>query len=374
MKTFPKNIRQIGEPGTGRKILIEDYVDTYLRQLAEENLTCMKTAVLVGYPEEDTLYIQGAFEVDMGQEKERWFGNEHWRNIFEVLQEWFDGMEVVGWYLSNPGFPLTLTNEIKTIHERHFSGEQYVFLQMDILENEEIFYGKSEIGLAPLNGYYIYYEKNEAMQAYMSGQKKGMGIEPEGILADRAALRFRNVMQEKKEHNAQKKAMTFLYTACVFLTMVILVIGVTMVNNYDRMSSMENEIFRISENLDSTAPEENQNLESAVEEENRVAAEQTAESDQAEEVTEETPEDQTDQQEVPQETTEEASAPEEDAAQEVMSQAVQQPEQYTVREGDTLSRISRQKYGTDAMVKEICNANGLDNGDKIYAGQTIVLP
>lgn len=51
MKTFPKNIRQIGEPGAGRKILIEDYVYTYLRQLAEDDLTCMKTAILVGYPD-----------------------------------------------------------------------------------------------------------------------------------------------------------------------------------------------------------------------------------------------------------------------------------------------------------------------------------
>ena len=55
MKTFPKNIRQIGEPGAGRKILIEDYVYTYLRQLAEDDLTCMKTAILVGYPETEVL-------------------------------------------------------------------------------------------------------------------------------------------------------------------------------------------------------------------------------------------------------------------------------------------------------------------------------
>lgn len=147
MKTFPKNIRQIGEPGAGRKILIEDYVYTYLRQLAEDDLTCMKTAILVGYPETEVLYIQGAFEVDMGQERKCWFGNEQWRDIFEVLQNWFEGMEVVGWYLSNPGFPLALTEEVKVIHGRHFSGDQYVFLQMDALENEEVFYGKSEFGL-----------------------------------------------------------------------------------------------------------------------------------------------------------------------------------------------------------------------------------
>ena len=32
-------------------------------------------------------------------------------------------MEVVGWYLSNPGFPLALTEEVKVIHGRHFSGD-----------------------------------------------------------------------------------------------------------------------------------------------------------------------------------------------------------------------------------------------------------
>lgn len=96
MKTFPKNIRQIGEPGAGRKILIEDYVYTYLRQLAEDDLTCMKTAILVGYPETEVLYIQGAFEVDMGQERKCWFGNEQWRDIFEVLQNWFEGRKWLG--------------------------------------------------------------------------------------------------------------------------------------------------------------------------------------------------------------------------------------------------------------------------------------
>ena len=45
---LPKNVRQIGEPGQGIKILIEDYVYTFLHQVAETNLTCIKTAVLVG--------------------------------------------------------------------------------------------------------------------------------------------------------------------------------------------------------------------------------------------------------------------------------------------------------------------------------------
>lgn len=59
---LPKNVRQIGEPGagSGRKILIEDYVYTYLHQMAESNLTCMKTAVLVGRIEREAAIIYRA--------------------------------------------------------------------------------------------------------------------------------------------------------------------------------------------------------------------------------------------------------------------------------------------------------------------------
>lgn len=227
-RKFPKNIRQIGEPGDGRKVYVEDYAYTFLRQFAEENLTCAQTAILIGQALDSGIYIQGALAVDMGQDMGRWFSHEHWRNIFQEVQSWFEGKEVVGWFLANPGFPTALTDELRSLHLRNFSGEEYVFFQMDVIENEETFYGYTDRGLVPLSGYYIYYEKNECMQAYISQRKGGIGIEPEGILRDRAAARFRNVMQEKKEQTSQKKTMAFLYTACTFLVMVILVIGITM--------------------------------------------------------------------------------------------------------------------------------------------------
>jgi len=393
-RKLPKNIRQIGEPGQGVKVLIEDYAYTYLHQLAEENLTCMKTAVLVGRTEEPgRIYVQGALEVKMGQEQKSWFSNEHWRDIFQNIQNWFEGLEVVGWFLSNPGFPAVLTEELRSLHKRHFPGTQYVFFQMDVLENEEVLYQRGENGLTPLCGYYIYYEKNDRMQAYMSQQRGGVGIEPEGILKDQAAARFRNVMQEKKEQNAQKKTLAFLYTACTFLVMVILVIGVTMINNYDRMANMENALNQISENLDEPAPKD---LEEAALEENQQALE-LAEAQPAEEDTEaadasagedtetdasagentETAETSSveDAEEASTEVAEASAGEEpEEETQEVMSQAVQEPVQYQVQVGDTLLGICRDRYGNEDMVNEICELNGLDDSDKIYVGQTIVLP
>lgn len=384
--TLPKNIRQIGEPGQGVKILIEDYAYTYLHQLAKDNLTCMKTAVLVGQAREPyRIYIQGALEIDMGQEQGKWFSNENWRDIFQSVGEWFDGLELVGWFLANPGFPTVLTEELKNLHSRHFPGNQYVFFQMDVLENEEVFYQRGENGLAPLCGYYIYYEKNDRMQAYMSQKRGGVGIEPEGILKDRAAIRFRNVMQEKKEQSAQKKTLAFLYTACTFLVMVVLVIGVTMINNYDRMANMENAIHQISESLDEPKEEE---LAAAMEEENRqalgtegqTAEGQTAEEQAAEEqMAKEQPgeaagEENSAQEESTGQVAEQSEETAEEPVQEVLSQAVRETESYQVQMGDTLLGICRARYGSEDMVEEICELNGLEDGDKIYVGQTIVLP
>lgn len=367
----PKNIRQIGEPGQGNRVYIEDYAYTYLHQLARDNLTCVKTVILTGQAKEGAIYIQGALEIDMGQEPKGWFTNEHWRDIFQTIQKWFDGLEVVGWALANPGFPPVLTEELKAIHRRNFSGDQYVFFQMDVLENEEVFYAGDGAGMAPLCGYYVYYEKNEQMQAYMSDKRGGAGIEPEGILRDKAAVRFRSVMQEKKEQSAQRKTVAFLYTACTFLVMVILVIGITMINNYDRMESMESTLYQISESLqepeDGTEPASEQTMEEAVEEENRQALETAEETSENTEQDEKTPEE---------ETPEESQEQEEDQqeVQEVLSQAVQEPESYVVQEGDTLLAICRRKYGSDDMVEEICDLNQLENGDKILAGEIILLP
>lgn len=370
---LPKNVRQIGEPGSGMKIMMEDYVYTFLHQMAESNLTCIKTAALVGRVQEDYgIYIQGALEIDMGQEVKEWFSHEHWRNIFQEVQMWFEGMEVIGWYMANPGFPPVLTEELKRVHNRNFPGDSYVFFQTDVLDNEEVFYVRGETGLTPLCGYYIYYEKNDKMQAYMSKQRGGVGIEPEGIFKDRAAARFRNVMQEKKEQNSQRKVLAFLYTCCTFLVMVILVIGVTLVNNYDRMANMENAITQISESLGDTSPglpEESTDHfmeEAALEENQQALAKGQAVTEQPTQE-EEQPSDEP-----------EASSPEEpepdEEVQEAISQNVQQPEQYEVKKGDTILDICRAKYGTDDMVREICELNGLEDGNIIYVGEIILLP
>ena len=372
---LPKNVRQIGEPGSSTRILIEDYAYTYLHQMAEQNLTCMKTAVLLGNAEDGRICIQAAVEADMGQDQKKWFTNEQWRDVFAEVQQWFSGLEVVGWFLSNPGFPVQLTEELRTLHEKHFPSDKHVLFLMDVMENDADFFIKSDVGLTAAPGYYIYYEKNDTMQAYMSEQRGGAGIEPEGILRDRAAAKFRSVMMEKKEQNSQKKMLTFLYTASTFLVLVILVIGVTMMNNYDRMTNMETAIHQISQNqdtLEQQATEENQEA-LANQEAAGIAAEELGDARSDEDAAEAAGDDgEGTAEEAAGENTEEN--PTEDPENTSSGENATEPQSYEVRKGDTLLGICRNWYGDETKVGEICALNGLDDGDHIYAGQILLLP
>ena len=47
---------------------------------------------------------------------------------------------------------------------------------------------------------------------------------------------------------------------------------------------------------------------------------------------------------------------------------------YIVQKGDTLLSISRKIYGNDRHIKEICQLNNIEDSDKIYAGEKILLP
>ena len=47
---------------------------------------------------------------------------------------------------------------------------------------------------------------------------------------------------------------------------------------------------------------------------------------------------------------------------------------YTVKSGDTLSKIAKEFYGDAGKYMEIANANNISNPDKINVGQELIIP
>jgi len=191
----------------------------------------------------------------------------------------------------------------------------------------------------------------------------GESIDDKEDFEDRAIQSFRAIVQEKRELSGQKRVMTFLYTASTFLVMVVLVIGITLINNYEKMEKLELALQDISQSLEVKTAEAFvqsevgiQPLEESVQEK-ELSLEETVVQEKGETLEEE---------KQPEESLEEASP--------VSGQTAEIPEIYIVQKGDTLLGISRKFYGSDDLIKEICRLNNIYNRDRIMAGEKLLLP
>ena len=415
---LPKNVRQIGEPEENRKIYIEDYVITYLKRFAKEEPLGSRIAVLLGDSERmggiPYLFIRSAVALKELEYSEGGipFTDEVWAEVYSAVKEYFPAQDILGWFLSVPGYPMELDPGLARIHVNCFGGVDKVLLAAEPTDGDEDFFAYENGRLTRQKGYYIFYEKNEAMQRFMIDTGDGESIDEKEQFEDRAIKSFRAIVQEKKDISGQKRVMTFLYTASTFLVMVVLVIGITLINNYEKMEGLEMALSDISRTLESQeakeALAETENVdagptaaeptvaEPAVTE--PTAAEPTAaepaaaEEQPAEEAEQEAAE--KPEQEAAGETEREAAgeseqgsgeesgqeepkaAEQEEPPQEAQEAAAEDtiPETYTVQKGDTLLGISRRIYGRDDQIDAICSLNGIDDSDRILAGQKLLLP
>ena len=410
---LPKNVRQIGEPEENRKIYIEDYVITYLKRFAKEEPLGSRIAVLLGDSERmggiPYLFIRSAVALKELEYSEGGipFTDEVWAEVYSAVKEYFPAQDILGWFLSVPGYPMELDPGLARIHVNCFGGVDKVLLAAEPTDGDEDFFAYENGRLTRQKGYYIFYEKNEAMQRFMIDTGDGESIDEKEQFEDRAIKSFRAIVQEKKDISGQKRVMTFLYTASTFLVMVVLVIGITLINNYEKMEGLEMALSDISRTLESQEAEEalaeTENVDAGPTAAEPTAAEPTATepaatepaaaevqpAEEAEQEAAEKPE-----QEAAGETEREAvgeseqgsgeesgqeepkAAEQEEPQQEAQEAAAEDtiPETYTVQKGDTLLGISRRIYGRDDQIDAICSLNGIDDSDRILAGQKLLLP
>ena len=396
---LPKNVRQIGEPEENRKIYIEDYVITYLKRFAKEEPLGSRIAVLLGDSERmggiPYLFIRSAVALKELEYSEGGipFTDEVWAEVYSAVKEYFPAQDILGWFLSVPGYPMELDPGLARIHVNCFGGVDKVLLAAEPTDGDEDFFAYENGRLTRQKGYYIFYEKNEAMQRFMIDTGDGESIDEKEQFEDRAIKSFRAIVQEKKDISGQKRVMTFLYTASTFLVMVVLVIGITLINNYEKMEGLEMALSDISRTLESQEAEEalaeTENVDAGpTAAEPTVAEPAAAEEQPAEEAEQEAAE--KPEQEAAGETEREAAGESEqgsgeESGQEEPKAAEQEepqeaaaedaiPEIYTVQKGDTLLGISRRIYGRDDQIDAICSLNGIDDSDRILAGQKLLLP
>lgn len=359
-RKFPKNVRQVGNVCDTPKIYVEDYVDTYLAQLRDKAADAPVGAFLVGenlsIEDQECVCITGAVQIKEVEEH----GGEI-RVTPSVMEEteqecksYFPEKEIVGWFLIAPGRPMKLSGSMVKIHEQIFTKKNSIFVLRHAEEDEEIYFAYKYHELMQMGGYYIFYEKNPEMQNYMINTRRQIGVTPSEVVEDRATKNFRSAIKEKMEVQEQKNNSKLVYLTSALLVVVVLAIGISTMNNYDKMNSVQSSIETLSKSVQGSEDKIDQAAEADAGE--AASSEGTSPSEEENEGQEE-----------------EASAEGQLPAAGVQGE-LGEDDYYTVQRGDTLDKISLKLYGTTDEAEAICKMNGLTDGNLIFIGQKLLLP
>ena len=406
-RQLPKNVRQIGNVSDSPKIYVEDYVDTFFAQLCEK---CEKAgkgpmgAFLVGdiQPGEDEeyVYIYGAIQMhDLKLSGSEYVIDENtWKRAYEDCKQYFEEGEMLGWFVAHPGVPLIPEASTVKLHKKSFPKKNTVFIMKDPVEKDETYYVHKMNDLMEIGGHYTYYEKNPCMQNYMISTRKKNGVFPTETVEDRAAKDFRNMVRKRGERQKSRRAGGLMYAVSACLVLVLIVMGVSMINSFDRMKSVQSTLDTLAGTTDTVETQETSGSVTAVTEEQtgdgQAGEEQKAGSDDTKEDSDNPGADGTvaagdngtgqdaDAGAGDSAGPESSETPGSDAAAGGMAdgQALTVTEGngsdgvYIVEEGDTLAIISRKMYGDVTHVDAICKMNGITDGNLIYVGQKLLLP
>lgn len=412
-RRIPKNIKQVGESNSSKKIYIEDYVVTYIKELASKEYTGLKIAVLLGdcIKEKDSknIFIYGAVEVNgISLETDTVFSNDSWTSIYEDIHKYFHDIKIVGWYLGGPSFLLEDEERIKKIHVDNFAGADKTLLRYDSLENEEEFYIYEHNQLKQQSGYYIYYERNEEMQNYMVDHKQGEVV-PDHIKESKVIQGIKNEIKDQRVNENNKNIRHLLYAAGTLVAVIMIVIGATIINNTDSIKDLQKQMKYMSGNMVASDDEagdqageeadgktievetiggqmSNGKLEDVVGDKDKDlevsdSDEDSAESGEKEDDSTEAGEDEND-------STSEANkdnqgnqtnqatqndTTENDANSEEVASDINYVK-YTIQQGETLAAICRKLYSSTEYISLILEVNEIEDQDTIFYGQDIMVP
>lgn len=367
----PKNVRQMGEPKDYKKIFIEDYVHTFLLQYSVAQDVKTRIAILLGKSEysggKRHLYVKSALPVEDVCEKQGKyvFSEKLWGDIYLQCEQYFPEQEIIGWFLARPGVAVEKTAVTEETHRTYFSGADKLLFMTEPLDGECGFFAFDGNRFTKQPGYYIYYEKNNPMHEFLLEKNSAENDEKSKEQPDVAVANFRKLLQDKQAKKAKRKKMAISYGMKVTIALVLFVGAVTLKNQTEKIRRMEQLMNSYQEQKPEKVVEVSSGevvvdtLPGEVQEQQMTVPEEPV----AEEIVEELPVTEAD---------EEAPAEPEVRA-EVVEEAPA-PQHYTVQEGDTLAKISRDRYGSDDMVDAICALNSLNDGDYIQVGETILLP
>ncbi len=421
-RALPKNIRQIGTSTGSTRVYLEDYVYTYLHMREEQDEWSRRGFALIGAIERERdctrYFISGlvCLRDHFFREGILEFNDDTWAYIYQEVKKYYDNLDIVGWGQDAGGISANMITEIERSHKKNFNIQKNVLFLLDTVEHDEAFYVFEKNMIQRREGYYVYYEKNPQMQEYMIQTRKSreLDIAEDAIKepAEPLVRSYRENLMEKKEQIAARKWNGVLYTTSMLLVLSVCVLGVSTVNNVEKMQNLETRVRNIagqggqadvspamsqaadqkdgskdgqaveSESKPKADADENSRQPSAKSGEDRTAEkEEEKNKDKEKDVNNKdinnkdiNNKDINDKKEKAEkaDTPKDADLQETAALNEAQTYLLQG--YYIVKKGDSLVGISKRIYGTAEKAQKICDLNGIEDMDKIYAGQKLELP
>ena len=361
----PKNIKQIGEVSSDKKIYIEDYAFTYINSIAYNNPSDSQAGVLLGESQVDgdekCVFIKGVIRAKLGTEVEEkgvYFNENVWNGIYSDVEKYFPDLSVVGWFAAIPEVTTERMLKLKKIHLDNFAGAMKTFYLIDTVEKEENFYLYENGELKKQKGYVCFYERNYEMQEYMLERRERSSSE-DG--QDKVMKSIRNIIREKEELREQKKSTRFMYAVSGFMVVVILVISINLMNNYQKMKKFDKSISSLMVQMSGNDSDDGENVVPVNKLEGGVypteAQTETQETSISATATE---------------SVKVTTAPATEA--QTAAASVSEPKIYTVKAGDTIMGICKRYYGDTSKCSEVIAFNNIKDENLLYVGQQIKLP
>jgi len=414
-RQLPKNIRQIGNVQGSVRIYMEDYVYTYLHGNGRSGWA-HRGSIFVGTRWQESgqkyLFISGLVHIPDEYFKDGMpeFTDMMWGGVYQDVKCYYDQVEILGWGMDVAGDCAKLTGSLEQIHRKAFQGQEKFAFLMDSLEKEEAFYVYEKNMLRRRDGYYVYYEKNPQMRDYMMQGRDESEHQPE-IDPQKAVVTSYREISSKNSRKGGKVFQTFVYASCLALLVAVSAMGVNMMSSAGKIERLEEAVSFLEAVPEKAESEPETEVESdQTTQPHQVTPQQMSPQIQIESQvdsgtdissdipTEEQADDQTDTQTDDQadtQTDDQADTPEESqmesgqAAKEdadstedpAVADESDEPEEspafaeqdyYIVAKGESLLGISQKLYGKD-YTKQLCELNELEDENKIYAGQKLLL-
>ncbi len=384
---LPKNIKQMGNIDDDLKIYMEDYVFTYLQQYSKHSNGEERIAVLIGdsytIDGNNVLFINGAVKgehtiIEDGMVK---LTKKSFDYINEQIDKYFKNSNIIGWFYSQPGFSDYINDGYINYHRENFSKENQVFFLSDPLENIGGFYRLYNNDFKAINGFIIYYEKNEAMSEYMLNNKTTNNrIDEDNFKAKDERLinmsrRKTSINKNIHSLNEYKKMSNIFGSLSAVLFLICFIMGAGLIQSDDKIAELEKRLVKLDDsyryilsqikddNVQSVfAQNSSKYSEPSSEQTSSLSTADTHTTQQTTVLTTEVSNISTTQ--IIDKTSETTSK----------NKSQQNLKKYEVKEGDSLELISKKFYGDRSKIEEIMSINGLDNPNTIYVGKTLLLP